>query len=93
MERTELKFLLSAAQAAVLEPRIKALMQQDHYAGPDGSYTVRSLYFDTHSKDFYNDNISGVGIRKKYRIRLYDGSTDLIKNEVKSREYTKINKF
>ena len=90
MERTELKFLLSASQAAVLEARVRALLQADPHSSGDGSYTVRSLYFDTQNKDFYYDNLSGVGIRKKYRIRLYDGNTGFIKSEIKAREYTKI---
>lgn len=92
MERTELKFLLSVTQAAVLKARIKALMQPDTHASADGHYCVRSLYFDTPSMDFYNDNLAGAGIRKKYRLRLYDGKTDLIRSEIKSREYAKISK-
>ena len=44
--RHEYKYICNAMQNAVLKTRAKALMTGDFHAGADGSYRIRSLYFD-----------------------------------------------
>ena len=44
--RHELKYVVTAAELALLENRIKGLVRPDAHAGADGMYHIRSLYFD-----------------------------------------------
>lgn len=80
--RHELKFLVSEKQLELLRIKLKLMMKQDIHQQGD-SYKIRSLYFD----DFYDtclkENENGVDNRKKYRIRIYNGRTDVIKLEKK----------
>ncbi len=47
------------------------------------SYTIRSLYFDDYWNSAYEDKQAGVLIRKKYRIRIYNYTDQVIKLERK----------
>lgn len=69
----------------MLEIRIKHLCSPDPHAGEHGKYVVRSVYFDDYCDSCYYENEDGVDHRKKFRIRLYDGSTDLIMLECKEK--------
>lgn len=84
--RHELKFIISELLAEQIEFNIK------HYMKLDGNhvesfYAVRSLYFD----DIYDTCLkqleAGVDNRYKYRIRLYNGKTDTIHLEKKSKSH------
>lgn len=43
---------------------------------------INNIYFDTNDIDFYTDNVSGKGSRKKARIRWYGDLTGRIENPV-----------
>ena len=82
--RHELKFPVSDADLEILRYRLMPLMKADvHQSG--GSYTVRSLYFDDFRDSCMRENEDGVDNRKKYRLRIYDGSDTVIKLEKKSK--------
>lgn len=83
--RHEYKYMNDAAQNAVLKTRAKAILRQDKYAGSSGSYWVRSLYFDSPYDDCYYENEDGVGVRAKYRIRIYNADCSHITLEKKSK--------
>lgn len=80
--RHELKYLISYGQKADLNLRLALLLEQDSHAR-DGSYTIRSLYFDDYWNTAYQEKVDGVLTRKKYRIRIYDYSDRVIKLERK----------
>lgn len=84
--RHEYKYLSDAMQNAVLKTRVRAILKQDGHAGAGGSYWVRSLYFDSPQDDCYYENESGVGIRDKYRIRIYNADSGRIVLEKKSKK-------
>lgn len=68
----------------IIEYRLHPLMHMDiHQAG--GSYAIRSLYFDDRYNSCLNENESGLNNRSKYRIRIYNASTQLIKLEKKQK--------
>ena len=71
--RHELKYLISYGQKADLNVRMAPLLDHDSHAR-DGSYTIRSLYFDDYWNTAYQEKVDGVLTRKKYRIRIYDYS-------------------
>jgi VTC domain len=83
--RHEFKYNLDPHQYQILRSRVKALMQPDKYAGPDGKYHIRSLYFDDMKNSAHFEKLSGISRRKKYRIRIYDFKDDVIKLEKKSK--------
>lgn len=84
--RHELKYLISQAQLSLLESRIKTMMSLDSHVGSKGLYTIRSLYFDDYNNHCYFDNLNGTSPREKFRIRIYNGSSDRISLECKRKE-------
>ncbi len=82
--RHEWKHEISAADLLTLRLRLRAVMQCDPHAD-GGSYTVRSLYFDTMSDKALREKLDGVNEREKFRIRYYNGDTSLIHLERKSK--------
>lgn len=82
--RHELKFLISGQDVARIDGRLSGLIPLDSHM-ENGCYTVRSLYFDDIYDSCLQEVISGVDMRRKFRIRLYNGSTDRICLEKKSK--------
>ena len=90
--RHELKYVISAAQVPLLKSRIANLMRPDPHAGTDGIYSIRSLYFDDYRNRCYYENENGTDPREKFRIRIYNHSTDRITLECKRKERGKTHK-
>lgn len=90
--RSEGKYPVTTAQIALLKSRIKGMMRQDLHTGADGSYHVRSLYFDDYDNRCFYENEDGIAPREKFRIRIYDYSTDTIMLECKRKERDKTQK-
>lgn len=82
--RHELKFQVSDREIEILRYRLKPIMGTDVHQ-KDSSYTVRSMYFDDLYDTGMRENEDGVNNRKKYRIRIYNGSGSSIKLEKKSK--------
>ena len=74
--RNEWKYLISTSEKEVLNLRMKPLMKLDPHA-ENGGYLIRSLYFDDYWNSAYEEKESGVLMRKKYRIRIYNYSVVL----------------
>ncbi len=85
--RHELKLLCSAQDLAIVRARLKNLLPFDTYAGENGQYTIRSLYFDDYNNSCLRENEAGVDNRRKYRIRLYNGSPDRLQLEIKRKRH------
>ena len=90
--RHELKYVVSDGQIALLKSRVAPLMQLDPYAGTDGMYNICSLYFDDYYNRCFYENENGTDPREKFRIRIYNHSTDRIKLECKRKERGKTHK-
>ena len=88
MYRHEFKYRCTAAQLAVLKSRLDAVMVPDTHAGPQG-YTIRSLYFDDLENRCYYENENGTDPREKFRIRIYNASSEQIALECKRKEHGK----
>ena len=90
--RQELKFLCSDYELEILKHRLQAILPYDsHQIGE--SYSVRSLYFDTADYRCCYENEAGVDGRKKYRIRIYDGSDQKITFEIKEKLHSRTKKL
>jgi len=64
----------------------------DSHVGPAGAYTIRSLYFDDQYDRCLRENEDGTDPREKFRIRIYNHSTDRITLECKRKERGKTHK-
>lgn len=90
--RHEIKQLLSPAQSLLLEQRISSVLPLDTHSGSNGSYAIRSVYFDTITDDAYTEKEAGICEREKIRIRFYDYRNNLIKLERKEKRENLIHK-
>ncbi len=82
IKRNELKYFISNSQAAMLTDKIQHILDKDPHSKKEG-YFIRSLYFDSHDDECLHEKMSGIMFRKKFRMRIYDFSDDIIKIEIK----------
>lgn len=68
--RKEIKYLLPVENFYRLESRLDGLMHRDSH-GDRGTYSIRSLYFDSLTDRDLWDNLDGVMEKRKIRIRVY----------------------
>lgn len=80
--RNELKYVVSDLELEKIRYRLLPLMPTDEHQREEG-YFVRSIYFDDIYDSYVSENEEGTDYRKKYRIRIYNGNTDLIRLEKK----------
>lgn len=84
--RHELKYLVTSAQIAMLKTRISGLLPPDPHVGPTGRYNISSLYFDDYYDRCFYENENGTDPREKFRIRIYNHSSERISLELKRKE-------
>lgn len=90
--RHEYKHVINLMDYHVLRRRIGLLARPDPNAGADGRYHIRSLYFDNEDDKALREKLYGLPNREKYRIRLYNGMSDVIRLEKKSKVSALCNK-
>lgn len=83
--RQEHKFQISYQNLQLLRYQLAACMHTDPHAGPDGGYTIRSLYFDDRKHSAFWEKINGEYQRSKFRMRCYNFDFDYIVLEKKER--------
>ena len=84
--RHEYKHLISSSEDRLLSARLGRLFPRDSHAGPDGTYRVRSLYFDTPGNRALRQKLSGADSREKFRLRYYGDSPAFLRLEKKVRK-------
>lgn len=82
--RKEIKYILPYVQALILKKQLDRLMTRDDHC-IDTPYSVRSLYFDSVNGTDFSDKLSGLEVRKKIRLRVYDNDFSLCKLELKQK--------
>lgn len=88
--RNEQKYICTAAELAELGIRLTGLMMPDPHAGTDGTYRVRSLYFDTYDDRLCRENEDGTSPREKWRIRSYNLDRSFVSLECKIHENDRV---
>jgi hypothetical protein len=83
--RREIKFGISTAEYYMLSSKLKWLMQRDQHAKPNGSYHIRSTYFDNFEDRILVEKKEGYLNRDKYRVRIYNLSNEIVHLERKSK--------
>lgn len=81
--RHELKYGISYADYLALRSRLRPVMMPDPHAGGDGTYLIRSIYFDNYNDKALREKLDGIQKREKFRIRWYDDDLSLIHLERK----------
>ena len=82
--RHEWKHQINQSDLLTLRSRLSAITGRDSHA-KDGTYEIRSLYFDNLTDKVLREKLDGVNKREKFRIRYYNGDTGLIRLEKKSK--------
>ena len=71
--RHEYKYYINDCDCEMLSRRLGVVMKRDPHTGPDGTYLIRSLYFDNYNDRALLEKINGDNPRSKFRIRIYNG--------------------
>lgn len=74
-DRWELKYVVSIKMMHNLIKELKRYSFEDENS-KNGSYTIKSIYYDTDDFLFYNEKIDGTKYRQKLRLRSY-GHADI----------------
>ena len=96
LRRVEVKYVIDRARRTPLLRDLKVFMCPDTHAGTDGSYLVRSLYFDSPFYAAYHEKMAGCAVRHKLRTRVYGdepAQAPFVRLEVKSRYMQFIHKL
>lgn len=88
--RVEDKFCCGVQEMYQLQRRLDAVLLTDGYGNGTGGYTVSSLYFDDFMDSCLADTEAGSNRRRKYRIRIYNRSLDVIKLEIKEKRDNRV---
>lgn len=82
--RHEIKHEISRSDYFVLRRRLSAVAERDIH-GENGSYQIRSLYFDDARDTALMEKINGINMREKFRLRFYNDDVSYIRLEKKSK--------
>jgi len=85
IERNELKYYIGVNEYLNLSRILKKILISDPHNSIGRGYFIRSLYFDNLNDKSFEEKMSGVEKRKKYRLRLYDVNSKNVKFEVKNK--------
>ena len=81
--RHELKFAVPYSEYLSIRGRLKSVMSRDPHVSEDGTYRIRSIYFDNHDDKALKEKLDGVAKREKFRIRYYNDDFSFITLEKK----------
>ena len=80
--RHEIKHYITQADALCIKNNLSAVASIDSHA-KNGSYLIRSLYFDDLQNTALWEKLDGVNERRKFRIRYYNDDLSFIMLECK----------
>ncbi|MDD4690472.1 MAG: polyphosphate polymerase domain-containing protein [Eubacteriales bacterium] len=83
--RHEYKHRINYLDVMQLKNRLGIICPHDSHCTADGTYIVRSLYFDNYMDKALKEKVDGVNKREKFRIRYYGDDTSFIRLEKKSK--------
>ncbi len=81
--RHELKFSVSHSDYLAIRERIRRIMKRDPHTAEDGTYRIRSIYFDNDEDKALREKVNGNARREKYRIRYYNDDLSFLTLEKK----------
>lgn len=81
--RNEWKYICTEIDLELLRRRIGPIMKLDSNQQGRTCYNIRSLYFDDYEDSCFYANTEGLDYRRKFRIRIYNHSSQRIQLEIK----------
>lgn len=81
--RHELKYSVSYADYLVIRNRLRTVMSTDPHTSADGTYRIRSVYFDNVDDKALREKEDGIARREKFRIRYYNDDLSFVTLEKK----------
>lgn len=82
--RKEIKYVIPTEKAIAIRSRLDKILPKDEHC-TSGFYSVRSLYFESVNDTDFSEKVDGIDIRKKVRLRIYNGDDSLCKLEIKQK--------
>lgn len=83
--RHELKHYINYADLVELRSRLPFVTGPDENSIDGKGYRVKSLYFDNYNDKALREKVDGINEREKFRLRLYNNDSSLIRLEKKSK--------
>lgn len=83
--RREIKHEMTKMDCYLLRNKLKHYMELDPHAKVNGTYSIRSVYFDNFDNKVMNQKKEGLFERDKFRVRLYDSNATVLNLEKKSK--------
>ena len=70
--RHELKYRIPYSEYIAMRARLAPVMKKDPHSRADGTYLIRSIYFDNGDDKALREKAEGYQKREKFRIRYYN---------------------
>lgn len=83
--RHEHKHRINMSDILMLRRRLATVANHDSHSDADGTYVVKSLYFDNYMDKALKEKCDGLRRREKFRIRYYNDDTSFMRLEKKSK--------
>ena len=83
--RHELKYEVDYGEYLCIRQRLRAICDSDPHTGDDGTYLIRSIYFDNIDNKALTEKVIGTSRREKFRIRYYNDDLSYITLEKKQK--------
>src|SRR4030042_360536 len=74
---------MNAHKKNMMTNKLSRICQRDSFSDAEGGYLISSLYFDDYNQSAFFDKLSGISDRKKFRVRIYNCQSNVIKLERK----------
>src|SRR4030042_3496324 len=74
---------MNAHKKNMMTNKLSRICQRDSFSDAEGGYLISSLYFDDYNQSAFFDKLSGIRDRKKFRVRVYNYQSNVIKLERK----------
>ena len=84
--RHEYKHYINYPDYLELTARLKYITKKDPFSGQNGTYRVRSLYFDNYQDKALQEKLTGLSKREKFRIRYYNEDASVLFLEKKEKD-------
>ena len=81
--RHEMKYSIPYTDYLAVRARLRNVMEPDRHTTDDGTYHIRSIYFDNIDDKALREKVDGIGKREKFRIRYYNDDLSFISLEKK----------
>lgn len=83
--RHEYKHRVNKLDIVVLRQRLMPIAKHDSHCDENGTYCIKSLYFDNYTNKALREKADGTDKREKFRIRYYNDDSSFIRLEKKSK--------